>query len=277
MISVILPVRNGMPFLEEQLRALDAQKCPEPWEVLIAENGSTDGSRELAEWWSGEHDRFRVVDASSLNGASAARNFAAHQATGDLLAFCDADDVVHAGWLDACVSGLKKADVIAGGFDFWSLNSRPATLIVPAASRQLGFLPFGLGANLAVRRQAFEQVSGFSDAVLPGEDIDLCWRLQLEGFGFDVVLAAVVAKRERADRKQVFNQAFAFGQCGPALHRRYRSAGARRDPAAFKAWIWLAFSSPLILNSERRGEWVRIAGLRLGRLAGSLTERVFFP
>jgi glycosyltransferase involved in cell wall biosynthesis len=277
LISVILPVRNGMPFLEDQLRALDAQKCPEPWEVLIAENGSTDGTRELAERWASEHHRFRVVDASSLNGASAARNFAVGQANGDLLAFCDADDVVHAGWLDACVAGLKKADVIAGGFDFWSLNSRPATLIVPAASRQLGFLPFGLGANLAVKRKAFDQVSGFSDAVLPGEDIDLCWRLQLEGFTFEVVLGAVVAKRERAAYKQVFDQAFAFGRCGPALHRRYRSVGAHRDPAAFKAWVWLAFSSPLILNSERRGEWVRIAGLRLGRLAGSFRERVFFP
>ena len=38
MISVIVPVRNGMPWLEEQLRALSEQRCDEPWEVVVADN-----------------------------------------------------------------------------------------------------------------------------------------------------------------------------------------------------------------------------------------------
>ena len=44
MITVIVPVRNGMPWLEQQLGALVAQDCPEAWEVVIADNGSTDES-----------------------------------------------------------------------------------------------------------------------------------------------------------------------------------------------------------------------------------------
>lgn len=284
MISVVLPVRDGMPYLEDQLRALNAQNCPVPWEVLIAENGSTDGSKELAESWVEHHDRFRLVDASAVDGAPAARNVAVEVAKGDMLAFCDADDVVHAGWIIGCVAALEKADIVAGRFDFWSLNGLPGSSTMPAAVRQLGFLPAGLGANLAVRRSAFDQVHGFTEVHgyteehLPGEDIDLCWRLQLQGFRFDIAESAVVAKRERSEFKTVFRQAYGYGLCGPVLHLRYRSAGARRDlNGAIRSWIWVVFSLPLLLSSERRRVWARTAGMRLGRIDGSLKERVFFP
>ncbi len=278
MISVILPVRDGMPWLEEQLRALEAQKCEEPWEVVVADNGSTDGSRELALSWSEKCERFRFVDASVVQGAPLARNAGVKAAKGDLLAFCDADDCVHAGWLASCVEGLQDADVVAGAFDFWSLNGIAPSRSVPAAFRQLGFLPAGLGANLAVRRRAFESVGGFAEERLPGEDIDLCWRLQLQGFRFAIAPDAVVAKRARARFGEVFRQAFDYGRSGPMLHARYRRDGARRDlSGAFKSWVWLVVSLPLLLQAQRRIEWARTAGTRLGRLVGSASEGVFFP
>ncbi len=278
LISVVVPVHDGMPWLEDQLRALTAQQCPERWEVVVADNGSTDGSTDLARAWADDHEQFSVVDASAQRGASGARNAGVRAAKGDLLAFCDADDVVHAGWIDGCVRGLEFADVVAGVFDFWSLNAIPASPAMPAAIRQLGFLPAGLGANLAVRRSAFEEVDGFSEELLPGEDIDLCWRLQLKGFRFAIAPNAIVAKRERTAFKQVFRQASAYGRCGPILYRRHRSAGAGRDlSGAAKSWAWLVMSVPQLLRPERRTEWARAAGMRLGRLDGSLRQRVFFP
>ncbi|MGO8873580.1 MAG: glycosyltransferase [Acidimicrobiales bacterium] len=278
MISVIVPVRNGMPWLEEQLRSLAGQECPEPWEVVVADNGSDDGSRELAESWAVENSRFRVVDASAIDGAPAARNVGVRATSGDLLAFCDADDIVAPGWLAACAAALQDADVVAGNFDFWSLNGTRASPATPAAIRQLGFLPAGLGANLAIRRPVFESVGGFNEELLLGEDIDLCWRLQLRGYRFATAPDAVVAKRERAEFKAVFQQAFAYGQCGPALYRRYRDKGARRNlDGALKSWAWLIVSLGLLFHPARRSEWARAAGMRLGRLAGSVKERVFFP
>ena len=101
MISVIIPVRNGMPVLEEQLRALQAQRCDEPWEVVIADNGSTDDSLAFARDWASCHPNVVVVDASGLAGTSAARNAGVEVSHGEYLAFCDADDVVLAGWLHA--------------------------------------------------------------------------------------------------------------------------------------------------------------------------------
>jgi GT2 family glycosyltransferase len=290
MISVVLPVRDGLPWLDAQLGALAAQECDEPWEVVVADNGSLDASMSLARSWADRCDAISVLDASARPGPSAARNAGVRSARGELLAFCDADDVVQPGWLRACVEALGHADVVAGAFDLSSLNAdlddaaslahrSPSTAdIGPASTTQLGFLPAGLAANLAVRRAAFEAVGGFDEMLFVGEDIDLSWRLQLEGYRFTIAAAAVVAKRERAGLGPHFRRALAYGRCGPRLYRRYRARGARRDlVGAAKSWVWLVVSVPMLGRRSVRRRWVRAAGVRLGRLAGSVTERVFFP
>lgn len=279
MISVIVPVRNGMPWLSEQLQALVEQDFAGDWEVVVADNGSTDLTPVVAQQWAERHDRVRCTDASEVNGAPAARNAGVRAARGDLLAFCDADDIVQPGWLASCARALEEVDVMAGVFDFWSLNGLRSSPPKPASMRQLGFLPAGLGANLAVRRQAFEAVGGFAEELLIGEDIDLCWRLQLSGYRFVIEFKAIVAKRERNEFKLVFRQAAGYGRSGPALYRRHRSGGARRNlTGAAKSWLWLLLLSPqLVTAGNRRIEWARAAGMRSGRLIGSIRERAFFP
>jgi len=285
MISVVLPVRNGLPWLDAQLGALASQQCDEPWEVLVADNGSTDASAALVRSWEVRCGAIRLLDASSTAGPAAARNAGVREARGGLLAFCDSDDVVQPGWLHACVEALGDADVVAGTFDLSSLNDAagpgqgpPAGEPGPAATSQLGFLPAGLAANLAVRREAFEAVGGFDEGLFVGEDIDLCWRMQLDGFRFAIALGAVVAKRERDELGPLFRRALAFGRCGPMLYRRYRARGARRDLAGTaKSWVWMVLWLPRLGNPDVRRRWVRAAGVRVGRLAGSVTERVFFP
>jgi glycosyltransferase involved in cell wall biosynthesis len=277
-ISVVVPVRDGLPHLEEQLRALDAQRYDAPYEVIVADNGSSDGTVAFARDWAASHPNVRLVDASSVRGPAAARNAGVAAAHGELLAFCDADDVVHAGWLAGCAEALRTSDLAAGSFDFWSLNGHPPGPPIPAATHQLGFLPAGLGANLATRRGPFEEVGGFDVALVRGEDIDLCWRMQLHGFTFAEAPDAVVSKRDRSDPRGAFEQAYAFGQCGPLLHRRFRAAGARRDlRGAGKAWLWLLSRAYLVVLPSRRTGWVRAAGIRIGRVVGSVRLRVFFP
>ena len=124
MISVVLPVRDGLPWLDAQLGALAAQQCDEPWEVVVADNGSSDASMALARSWADRCGAIRVVDASATHRPSAARNAGVRSARGELLAFCDADDVVQPGWLRACVAALAEADVVAGTFDLSSLKGR---------------------------------------------------------------------------------------------------------------------------------------------------------
>ncbi len=278
MISVVLPVRDGLPWLDAQLDALTAQHCDVPWEIVVADNGSSDGSVALARAWADRSGRIRVLDASTTPGPAAARNAGVRAARGDLLAFCDADDVVQPGWLQACVGALADSDVVAGAFDMASLNGTGVHEPAPAATTQLGFLPAGLAANLAVRRPAFEAVGGFCEELFVGEDIDLSWRLQLEGYRFSVARGAVVAKREPPGLGPLFRRAVAYGRCGPRLYRRYRRRGARRDlVGTVKSWAWLVVSVPRLGRADVRRRWVRAAGVRLGRLVGSAGERVFFP
>jgi len=278
MISVILPVLDALPWLDEQMEALVAQRCDGPWEIVVADNGSSDGSVVTAQAWAEREKRIRVVDASARRGPSAARNAGVRLAHGDLLAFCDADDVVQAGWLEACVTALADADVVAGTFDMGVLNGGAGDEIQPAATSQLGFLPAGLAANLAVRRQAFEAVGGFCEGLTVGEDIDLSWRLQLEGFHFAVAADAVVAKREPEDLAALFRLGLQYGRCGPALYRRYRHQGARRDlRGSARSWAWLVLAVVGLGRRAVRRRWVRAAAVRLGRLAGSMSNRVFFP
>ena len=73
-------------------------------------------------------------------------------------------------------------------------------------------------------------MGGFDEELSVGEDIDLCWRLQLAGFRFALESGAVVFKREPTGFGEVFRQAFAYGRCGPVLYRRYRAVGARPRP-----------------------------------------------
>jgi GT2 family glycosyltransferase len=279
MISVILPVRDGLPWLEDQLQALVDQEGVDDWELIIADNGSTDDSPRVAREWADRHGHVRWIDTSAARGAPGARNSAVGVARGEALAFCDADDLVQPGWLAALREALVDAEAAAGIFDFWSLNGRRPSPPVPAAMRQFGFLPAGLSANLAVRRDAFEDVGGFDERLAIGEDIDLCWRLQLAGFRFVVESGAVVFKREPSEFRVVFRQAFAYGRCGPVLYHRYRPAGAHRDLAgAAKSWLWLLLRLPrLVKAGPGRGEWARAAGMRTGRLAGSIGQGAFFP
>ena len=105
-------------------------------------------------------------------------------AQGDLLAFCDADDVVHPGWLSAHVSALAEADVSAGVFDYWSFERATQALTGDVRS------PARPGPSLAFSSQPlevatsqsggapFEDIGGFTQDLMTGEDMDLSWRLR---------------------------------------------------------------------------------------------------
>lgn len=89
-ISVLLPVRNGGPFLREALQSLLAQTWTD-FEVLVLDDGSTDGSPSLAR--SLGDPRIHVHEDGRQLGLSARLNQGVQLARGDLIARMDADDV----------------------------------------------------------------------------------------------------------------------------------------------------------------------------------------
>ena len=122
-LSVIIPCYNGAKTIAVQLEALAFQQWSEPWEVIIADNGSTDDSIAIVERYRHRLPHLRIVDASARKGQPYALNVGAQAASGEALVFCDADDEVGPGWLAAMGEALSKYDFVACRFETKKLNS----------------------------------------------------------------------------------------------------------------------------------------------------------
>src|SRR4051812_43195551 len=95
LVSVIICFLNEEVFLAEAVNSVLAQAYT-AWELLLVDDGSTDGSTDVARQFAGQHPhkiRYLDHDGHTNRGLSASRNLGIQQAAGDLLAFLDADDV----------------------------------------------------------------------------------------------------------------------------------------------------------------------------------------
>lgn len=117
MISIIIPVYNAMPYLPQCLESLAAQTFTD-WELLLADDASTDESGAECDRWAQRDERIHVLHLTQNGGASAARNAALSVARGEYVAFADADDVVHARYLEILYEALGRTgcDVAASAF-----------------------------------------------------------------------------------------------------------------------------------------------------------------
>ena len=130
-ISVIIACLNEAQHISEQLEALSRQHIPAglTWEVIVADNGSSDGTPDLARRFA-DCLNLTVLDASAKPGPSYARNSAAQVATGEVLLFTDADDVVADDWLAQMARALDNHDFVAARLEF--RHSTPAGSITVA-------------------------------------------------------------------------------------------------------------------------------------------------
>ena len=186
LVSVIVPVRNEEHLIAQCLRSLLDQDYPKDrLEVLVVDNDSTDRSRKIIR-------QFPVQYLfEKKKGASAARNAGARAARGDLLAFTDSDCVVPSHWVSRLVSALNEDSVDAAGGDT-PVNSQGSLIGDYLISRghysQKEFFsdassssPWLITGNMIVRRSTFQSIGGFEETLLPGEDMDLSWRIVLSG------------------------------------------------------------------------------------------------
>lgn len=93
-VSVIMPVYNAAGFLEETIASVSAQSLTD-WELLVVDDGSSDGSADILARLAASDPRIRPLSSGGNQGAGAARNLAMAAARGRYLAFLDADDLWH--------------------------------------------------------------------------------------------------------------------------------------------------------------------------------------
>lgn len=108
-ISVIVPVYNSIDCLEKCVRSICAQTYPD-LEILLIDDGSTDGTDELCERLAGQDARIRTYHKKN-GGASSARNVGIRQASGEYLGFVDSDDYIEPDMYELMVGSARERDV----------------------------------------------------------------------------------------------------------------------------------------------------------------------
>lgn len=282
-ISVVIPARDAARWIDAQLGALACQEVPVPWEVVVADNGSTDDTVARAEAWA---DRLpvRVVDASGRPGPNHARNRGTAAARGDLLLYCDADDVVQPGWVTAFWCSRHEWDLAGGWVDGETLNDERTRVHHPdgRASRGLatiGWLRFFMGCNFAVHRWVHAALGGFDESFVGGgDDIDFAFRAQLTGWRLGYVPEAVVAYRLRGSLRDALRQYYRYGYYRPHLYRKFRAAGMPRRSLrhAVRTYGLLLAGAWRLLDAHDRARWAVQAAFVVGMLTGSLHDHTLY-
>jgi glycosyltransferase involved in cell wall biosynthesis len=191
---VVVPTRDRAGYLDVTLRSLRAQDLTEPYELIVADDGSADGTAAVA-----ERAGARLVPAPRDGGPNTARNAGIEAAAADLVALVDDDTYAPPGWLRAIVEGAARhpeADAFGGPIHARLEGPAPracgregppiTSLDLGTADREAELV---WSANMAIRRAAFERVGGFDERFSTGGDEEE-WLRRLRAAGGRVVYLA---------------------------------------------------------------------------------------
>lgn len=194
--SVVIPTRNCLSYLTSALDSVRAQRI-DGIEVIVVDDGSTDGTGDWLRGYAGTWPALRVIDGPAC-GPARARNVAIAAANADLTAFLDADDLWWPGKLERQISDHRaRPDVsfsftdylhvdLDGGthgtcFEYWNFRPDGAregsfTVLRDSEAAVLGSNPVGTSTVMA-RTRALQIANGFAEDLQSAEDLDLWLRL----------------------------------------------------------------------------------------------------
>ena len=183
-VSVIIPTYNYAHFIAEAVESVLAQTYP-IFEIIVVDDGSTDNTTEVIKQFG---DSVKYIKQKN-GGVCAARNNGVKNASGDFIAFLDADD----DWLPAKIEKQiakfgedeKIGLVHCGMREFDTESGETVRLHIEGeegwvADDLLLFekpVVIGCGGSILVSRKAFEEIGGFDINLKVGEDWDFCYRL----------------------------------------------------------------------------------------------------
>ncbi len=257
-ISVVIPVYNGAATIEACLNSLLHQAVA-PLEVILADNGSFDGTEELVDRFAEAHPELhlsRVVE--QRRGPSAARNRGVQSSRGGIIAFTDADCIPDRYWIRDVQEAFQNHDpgVVAGNIQGY----RPANLVqeflslytLRGSTRSRTFRKFTLTeggfptANLAVKREVFNAVKGFDEEMFIAEDHDFCARVMEAGYPVRYIAEGLVRHIHRGSFFSLLRQSFGYGVGHAGLLRKYHQGvflmeivgrPFRKEPYAGRVWV----------------------------------------
>jgi GT2 family glycosyltransferase len=249
-LSVIIPIWNKARFIDRCLTSvLDAAHRASEVEILLVENGSTDGTPKLLHRY--EEQGARILDCRAPT-AGQVRNIGAENASGEILCFLDADVVVGPGYLS----------VVRHLFARQCIGATGRTVELPMgnwiervwgqlhAQRHWRTNTLLNGASLCVRREIFRRVGGFHPTLPTGEDHDLCLRL--------IEAGATVVESPDLEVTHLDN---------PTSTRAFFAKERWRGLGALATARWNRFDKPLLLTMVYLASMVAAFGILVGSRA----------
>lgn len=236
-VSVVVASYNADRTLPACLASLMRLNYPD-YEVILVDDGSTDTTPQVA----GLHPTVRSLRHPRNLGLSAARNTGTAAATGEIIAFTDADCRADEDWLYYVVSDLLDGDFAAvGGPNLLPPEDSPvaaAVMVSPGGpahvmltDREAEHIP---GCNMAFYKWALEALGGFDPQFTrAGDDVDVCWRLQQIGGRIGFSPGGFVWHYRRSTIGAYLRQQHGYGRAEALL--------VRKHPEYFSPWggsIW---------------------------------------
>ena len=202
-ISVIIPVYNGERYLAQAIESVLAQTLP-PSEIIVIDDGSTDGSVAIAERFA---EQVRI-DQQENRGAASARNRGVDLAKGSLLAFLDADDLWTSDKLRLQVDALEKDPGLA------MVLGKVTQFISPDVAgdarhhlrNELETMPAYLIGAMLIRRDAFITVGILDEGLQLGEYIEWFNRAVDLGLRHRVLDEVVLKRRIHTSNQGIYKR-----------------------------------------------------------------------
>lgn len=222
--SIVIPVYNDAERLKKTLDALALQaQNRETVEVFVVDNGSDDGSDEIAKKYS-----FVTLlrEVKNLGSPYSARNRGIEKAKGDVIVLLDSKCTPSEQWLSAGLTDLKRlnADLIGGCVRF-ELDSPVTTAklydsIVNVQMKQaIEERGVAMGGNLFIRRKVFDTIGFFPEGIRSGGDLDWTYKATSNNFVLKYSTNAIVYYPARSGKK-LFKKQWRVAQAHPEIWKK---------------------------------------------------------
>jgi O-antigen biosynthesis protein len=268
-VSVVVCAYNSQRTLPACLDGLRRLHYPD-YEVIVVNDGSTDSTDEIVRRYG-----FRLISTDN-RGLACARNVGLEAATGEIVAYLDADAHPDPHWLShLAVTFLRTSHVGVGGPNIppegecrtaeCVANSPGGPTHVLVSDREAEHIP---GCNMAFRKASLDAIAGFDPQFrIAGDDVDICWRLQDQGWTVGFSAGAVVWHNRRGSVRGYLKQQYEYGKAEALLERKW--------PERYNRMGHLAWSGRVYGNGGARELFLRRWKIYYGRWGSGLFQSVY--